>query len=150
MNKDEIIKKAKREYSRRYREKNRQKIREYNRQYRREHKEQRDEYNRRYWLKKARQYGIVDAHEPADSDYKVLFVTQSNLFVTLTFRFNPLEFAHPCIQGAYEAQLHCVEKNTGVFIVLGVVGVNETMLDDIEPQLKEVVDSRIHAVGVSR
>lgn len=44
-----------REYQRKYRKENIEKIREYQRKYRAEHKEKVKEYNKKYWLKKAKQ-----------------------------------------------------------------------------------------------
>ena len=40
---------AKREYMRKWREKNREKILEYDRKYRAEHREQFEQYNQSYW-----------------------------------------------------------------------------------------------------
>lgn len=53
MNGQAII--ERREYQRKYRKENIEKIREYQRKYRAEHKEKVKEYNKKYWLKKAKQ-----------------------------------------------------------------------------------------------
>lgn len=53
---EDAIRKAKREYARRYREKNREKIREYERAWHKSHPGKQREYTARFWLKKAQKY----------------------------------------------------------------------------------------------
>lgn len=51
----EIIKKAQREYYKKYRDANKDKINEYQREYRAKNKDKVKQYNQTYWLKKAKQ-----------------------------------------------------------------------------------------------
>ena len=53
MDNQEQIKVIKREYYKKYRENNKDKINEYQRQYRANNKDKVKEYNKNYWLKKA-------------------------------------------------------------------------------------------------
>lgn len=53
---EDAIRMAKREYARRYREKNREKIREYERAWHKAHSGKQREYMERFWLKKAQKY----------------------------------------------------------------------------------------------
>lgn len=55
---EELMKRARREYSKRYREENKEKINEYYRNYREKNREKIREINRRHWLKKAQEMGI--------------------------------------------------------------------------------------------
>ena len=51
---EEKIKRAKREYLRKYRENNRDKINAYHKEYRQAHKDKIKEYNQNYWKRKAK------------------------------------------------------------------------------------------------
>ena len=53
MDKAEIIKQVKREYFKKYRDANKDKINAYQREYRASNKEKVKQYNQKYWLKKA-------------------------------------------------------------------------------------------------
>lgn len=53
MDNKEQIKKLKREYYKKYRDANKDKINAYQRQYRTDNKDKVKEYNKTYWLKKA-------------------------------------------------------------------------------------------------
>jgi len=55
MDTEDIIKKAKNEYYKQYRDANKDKINAYQRQWRAEHKDKARQYFKRYWLKKAKQ-----------------------------------------------------------------------------------------------
>lgn len=50
-----IIKDAKREYYKKYREQNKDKLNQYQREYREQNKDKIKEYNYNYWLRKAEQ-----------------------------------------------------------------------------------------------
>jgi len=54
-NEEELIRHAKAEYMRAWRQKNREKVLAYNREWRKRNKDKVREYNRRYWLKKAKE-----------------------------------------------------------------------------------------------
>jgi kynurenine formamidase len=54
-NEEELIRRAKAEYMRAWRQRNREKVLAYNREWRKQNKDKVKEYNRRYWLKKARE-----------------------------------------------------------------------------------------------
>lgn len=53
MDKQDEIKKLKREYYKKYRDANKDKLNAYQRQYRADNKEKVKQYNKKYWLKKA-------------------------------------------------------------------------------------------------
>ena len=53
MDKQDLIKKLKREYYKKYRDANKDKLNKYQREYRANNKEKVKQYNKTYWLKKA-------------------------------------------------------------------------------------------------
>lgn len=53
MDKQEQIKQIKRDYYKKYRDDNKNKINEYQREYRKQHKDKVHQYSQTYWLKKA-------------------------------------------------------------------------------------------------
>lgn len=63
MTENEIIKKAKAEYARRWRSEHAEQCREYARRWRAEHPDKKAEYQKKFWCKKAVEMGIAEAIE---------------------------------------------------------------------------------------